>query len=311
MLNAMGVGALDAPRAERVLRISDTGEPDRPHHVADPEGSSDRAGPTRPRAPDPGPHREHPLPGELWMLAVVHPGDPAGRPARPLDDERPGPRVRRHRRRPRGRVAWLPHPVGPAMQWRLARAERPLPPPTPGEAATALNAQVLVSARELAGLDAAAGRRPDDAASVVLGGAYPTGTSACSTGRSCGARSARRARAPTTRRCTRTPGWPARRTCAGSGPGAARRPPRPPAGRTRGRRAPVSERWGRRGGAPGAARPRRAAGARTTVTVRSARPAGGAADRFGDGQGRSDPRSRPVTPGALRRRSRTGRRRRG
>lgn len=175
MLNAMGVGALDAPRAERVLRISDTGEPDRPHHVADPEGSSDRAGPTRPRAPGPGPHREHPLPGELWMLAVVHPGDPAGRPARPLDDERPGPRVRRHRRRPRGRVAWLPHPVGPAMQWRLARAERPLPPPTPGEAATALNAQVLVSARELAGLDAAAGRRPDDAAPVVLGGAYPTG----------------------------------------------------------------------------------------------------------------------------------------
>lgn len=151
MLNAMGVGALDAPRAERVLRISDTGEPGRPHHVADPEGSSDRAGPTRPRAPGPGPHREHPLPGELWMLAVVHPGDPAGRPARPLDDERPGPRVRRHRRRPRGRVAWLPHPVGPAMQWRLARAERPLPPPTPGEAATALNAQVLVSARELAG----------------------------------------------------------------------------------------------------------------------------------------------------------------
>ena len=57
MLNAMGVGALDAPRAERVLRISDTGEPDRPHHVADPEGSSDRAGPTRPRAPGPGPRR--------------------------------------------------------------------------------------------------------------------------------------------------------------------------------------------------------------------------------------------------------------
>ena len=51
MLNAMGVGALDAPRAERVLRISDTGEPDRPHHVADPEGPRTgraRRGPVRP-----------------------------------------------------------------------------------------------------------------------------------------------------------------------------------------------------------------------------------------------------------------------
>ena len=223
MLNAMGVGALDAPRAERVLRISDTGEPDRPHHVADPEG----------------------------------------------------PRTGRARR----------GPVRPALA-RIASTRCP----------------------------ASCGCWPSSTPEIRLGGLRDPSTTnaqALECGATAVAHGAGWPGCPTRSGPPCSGGWPARRTCAGSGSCAGRRSARPPAGRTRGRRAPVSERWGRRGGAPGAARPRRAAGARTTVTVRSARPAGGAADRFGDGQGRSDPRSRPVTPGALRRRSRTGRRRRG
>lgn len=172
LLNAMGVGALDAPRAEYMLRISDTGEPDRPHHVADPESALGLDGygalPVRlalARVADQ-------MRGSLWMLAVVRPGDLGGlRGPAPTNEQALacGAVVVNHG----GGVAWLPHPVGPAMQWQLARAERPLPPPAPPEAAMALNEQILESARELAGLDAAAGRRPEDAASVVLGRAYP------------------------------------------------------------------------------------------------------------------------------------------
>ena len=172
LLNAMGVGTLDAPQAEHVLRMTEAGEPDRPHHVADPESvlglDADGAVPVRlalARISDR-------MRGALWMLVLARPGDLGGLRGPAAVNEQAlacGAAVIRHD----GGAVWFPHPVGPAMQWQLARAERPLPPPTPSEAATALNEQILESARELASLDVVAGSRPADAASVVLGQAYP------------------------------------------------------------------------------------------------------------------------------------------
>ncbi|RLP11106.1 hypothetical protein [Propionibacterium australiense] len=172
LLNAMGVGALDAPLAEHALRTGEAGETDRPHHVADPESvlglDAGGAVPVRlalARIADR-------MRGALWMLVLARPGNLGGLRGPAAVNEQAlacGAAVVNHD----GGVTWFPHPIGPAMQWQLARAERPLPPPTPGEAATALNEQILESARELAALDATAGQRPADAASVVLGRAYP------------------------------------------------------------------------------------------------------------------------------------------
>lgn len=172
ILNAMGLGLLDAPRAEYALRMSDAGEPDRPHHVADPGGL------LGPGGPDAVPARlalarvAGRMPGSRWVLVIACPGDLGGLRGPATTNEQAlahGAAVVAAA----GGPAWLPQPVGPAMQWQLVPAERPLPPPTPGEASTALDEQILASARELAGLGVTGGQRPEGADSIVLGRAYP------------------------------------------------------------------------------------------------------------------------------------------
>jgi hypothetical protein len=60
-----------------------------------------------------------------------------------------------------GGIALVPVEVGPAVQWRVHRAEPPAPPPTSYEAERALSETVLQAARALARLDVASGPGPD------------------------------------------------------------------------------------------------------------------------------------------------------
>lgn len=64
-------------------------------------------------------------------------------------------------------VALVPIQVGPAVQWRLYRAEPPAPPPSSSEAERALSHTILTAGRALTRLDVAAGPAP--AADVDLG----------------------------------------------------------------------------------------------------------------------------------------------
>lgn len=59
-----------------------------------------------------------------------------------------------------GRLGWIPLAVGPAIQWRLVRAERPMVPPLPREATGAFAAVLAEEGAGLASLGVRAGRRP-------------------------------------------------------------------------------------------------------------------------------------------------------
>ena len=54
----------------------------------------------------------------------------------------------------------MPLAVGPAVQWRLYRAERPAAPPSPYEAERALSETILSAGRTLAQLDVAGNPGP-------------------------------------------------------------------------------------------------------------------------------------------------------
>lgn len=69
-------------------------------------------------------------------------------------------------------LALVPYRVGPAVQWRVFPAERPVPPADPYEAERALSEAVLEAAGTLTRLDVAAGTRPDDP-QLQLPGSYP------------------------------------------------------------------------------------------------------------------------------------------
>lgn len=72
-----------------------------------------------------------------------------------------------------GQLAWLGERVGHGVQWRLARAERPVPPTDPREAAGQFTRQLAQAAQALAGLDLTAGLRPDEVHAPVLPDTYP------------------------------------------------------------------------------------------------------------------------------------------
>lgn len=59
-----------------------------------------------------------------------------------------------------GGAAWVPHPVGAGMQWRILRADPPAAPPTRYEAERGLSEAVLAAASDLAGLGTTGGTRP-------------------------------------------------------------------------------------------------------------------------------------------------------
>ena len=58
-------------------------------------------------------------------------------------------------------IAWIPHPVGSAMQWTVVRAAAPLPPPTPADTAPLLRSAISATAAQLTDLSIVAGNRPD------------------------------------------------------------------------------------------------------------------------------------------------------
>ncbi|SER49315.1 hypothetical protein SAMN05443377_101143 [Propionibacterium cyclohexanicum] len=168
----MAAGLISAPQAEYALRTSSNGTPGRPHHAVDEQEllglASDTGSPVRIVLA----RVAAVMPTQRWVLLLPRPGRLRGLrgpvPTNRLALECGAIVVARD-----GGLAWLPRPVGPAMQWQLVAAQRPIPPSTPGEAARALNEQVLDAARELGRLDAPAGRRPEGATSITLGPAYP------------------------------------------------------------------------------------------------------------------------------------------
>lgn len=70
-------------------------------------------------------------------------------------------------------AAWLPHQVGPTVQWRLLPAERPASPPGRYEADRAMSELILDAAKTLGDLGAVAGARPGSPAQVELAPGYP------------------------------------------------------------------------------------------------------------------------------------------
>ncbi|MBO0812998.1 MAG: hypothetical protein J2P23_13265, partial [Microlunatus sp.] len=71
-------------------------------------------------------------------------------------------------------VALVPSRVGPAVQWRVFAAKRPLTVLTPYDAERALNEIVLEAAATLSNLQVAAGTRPKEDHSVRLAPGYPS-----------------------------------------------------------------------------------------------------------------------------------------
>ena len=70
-------------------------------------------------------------------------------------------------------AAWLPHRVGPTIQWRLLPAERPSSPPGRYEADRAMSELILSTAKDLGNLDVVAGARPGTHPQVELAPGYP------------------------------------------------------------------------------------------------------------------------------------------
>lgn len=77
-----------------------------------------------------------------------------------------------------GGAAWLPHQVGPTVQWQVLAAERPASPPGRYEADRALSEVILSAARDLGDLGVVAGSRPSAHREVALAPGYPARSAA-------------------------------------------------------------------------------------------------------------------------------------
>lgn len=170
VLNALVSGHFTAPEAEAEIRFLG-----QPHHVVDPHQvlgglQTGQGVPIRSafaRLDSEGS-------GTPWALAAPRPGrlaglrGPAATTAAALQA---GAVVIRHT----GGIAWVPFPVGPAIQWTLLPAAPPLLPLPPAAAARALAETVLEVERDLAALGAPAGSRSGQQTGPRLGPAYPHG----------------------------------------------------------------------------------------------------------------------------------------
>lgn len=163
LLNDLSAGRITAPEAERQLGPL--------HHVHD---ADEALGPGEPDPIASVPIRQ-PLarvahrasPDTVWGLYPVAPGRLAGlRGPAQLNQEAmtAGVAVVCHASTP-GAIpagtAWIPTPVGPAVQWQIHRGAPPLPPPTAPEAGQQLRAVMTQVAADLGRLETVAGRRPD------------------------------------------------------------------------------------------------------------------------------------------------------
>lgn len=175
VLNALAERAISAPFAERALAGGET-----PHHVHDPEGllglDPVSAVPLRQALA----RLEHAPAGRArpaWALLLPRPGRMAGLRG-PLEVNRAaldaGAVVMTHD----GSLAWLGQRVGAGVQWRIALAERPLPPPDPREVARLLPRTIAQVAQELHGLDVTGGERPGPEPAPELGDHYPAASQA-------------------------------------------------------------------------------------------------------------------------------------
>ncbi|MEL4504045.1 hypothetical protein AAEX63_04595 [Luteococcus sp. H138] len=176
-LNRLASGRTNAPDAEQVVRGDGT-----PHHVVDPDGLLGldplRAVPLRlalarlehGRLGSPNP-TEGATP--VWALLLPRPGRPAGLRG-PADFTRAALECESVVLTHDGTLAWLGERVGGGVQWRLARADRPLPPPDPRECARQFSRTVAQAASVLSELDLAVGARPGEVHAPVLGEGYPS-----------------------------------------------------------------------------------------------------------------------------------------
>jgi hypothetical protein len=138
------------------------------HHVVDPEGLLGldplRATPLEAALPV--------IAGqelEMWVLALPVPGS-LGALRGPAELNRSALDVGEAVLAGSGWLGLVPHIVGPGVQWRVHRAERPFAPPSSYEAERALSEAVLSAAETLARLDVAGGSRPKDVGAVLAPG---------------------------------------------------------------------------------------------------------------------------------------------
>lgn len=167
-LNALSEGSLDAAHAEHLLRSS--GGVEAPHHVADPDGllGLDPLAQVPLRQALARVDRD----GRTWALLLPRPGRMAGlRGPVALNREAVslGAVVLPHD----GGPAWLGRQVGHGVQWSVQRAERPVPPTDPREAARMFARRLAEASEALALLEHTAGDRPDPGHAPSLGGHYP------------------------------------------------------------------------------------------------------------------------------------------
>lgn len=144
--------------------------PEVAHHVVDPADVLGLGGLSSPALSEALPQLVA-LEPELWMLSLPAPGAPGGLR---------GPKELNLAALDQGAavvagtagIAMVPYRVGPAIQWRVFAAERPMLPASPYDAERELGESVLRAAATLQRLDVAGGARPAEPG-LRLPTAYP------------------------------------------------------------------------------------------------------------------------------------------
>src|SRR5918998_3637508 len=164
-LNSLISGRQTLEQAERAVVGSDVA-----HHVVDPDGVLG-LDPLQASTLDAALERLRDIERQGWFLSLPVPGSLA-----PLR----GPAPFNSAALEHGEavvassagVGLVPMRSGPAVQWRVFAAERPLAPASPYDAERALNEVILTAAAALSQLDVAAGRRPAPAIGPLLAPGY-------------------------------------------------------------------------------------------------------------------------------------------
>jgi hypothetical protein len=144
--------------------------PDVAHHVVDPDGVLG-LDPLQASALDAALEQLRAVERQGWFLALPVPGSLA-----PLR----GPAPFNSAALEQGEavvassagVGLVPVRLGPAVQWRVFAADRPLAPASPYDAERALNEVIITAAAALSQLEVAAGRRPAPATGPFLAPGY-------------------------------------------------------------------------------------------------------------------------------------------
>lgn len=111
------------------------------------------------------------LPRQLWVLALPRPGNLGGLRG-PAELVAAALAAGAAVVAADGGLAFVPHVVGPGVQWQLLPASAPATPPGLYEAERALNELVLEAGPTLARLDTVSGTRPRASGTDALGPAY-------------------------------------------------------------------------------------------------------------------------------------------